>query len=307
MRFSTPLPRKAVGGYVKLRAMHTPAEKAAHADRYGVVGHPIAHSRSPFIHAQFAAATQQSLTYDRHDILPETFEREVRTLFAAGFLGLNITVPHKESAARLADTLTDRARRAGAVNTLMLLDDGTLLGDNTDGAGLVADFAHLKVPLHARRVLILGAGGATRGILAPLLAAAPACVTIANRTLERAQHLQSSFADLGAIDVCTYENLSAHVRMHGPYNLVIHATSAGIEGTLPPIDRIVFAADAFAYDLGYAHGDTPFVRWARTAGAARTAQGLGMLVEQAAEAFFLWRGVRPSTTEVREALDRSNS
>lgn len=283
--------------------MNAPAESGTTPDRYGVVGHPIAHSRSPFIHAKFAAATQQSLLYDKHDIMPERFEHDLRALFAAGFRGFNVTVPHKESAAKLADELTDRARRAGAVNTLILRADGTLLGDNTDGAGLVADLAHLGIEVRAKRVLILGAGGATRGILAPLLAAAPAHVTIANRRLERADQLRASFCDLGSIDACTYQTLPGLVAAQGGYDLVIHATSAGIEGKLPPLDPRVFATDAVAYDLGYARGDTPFVRWARETGVTRVAQGLGMLVEQAAEAFFLWRGVRPTTHDVRRALE----
>ena len=276
-------------------------------DRYGVVGHPIAHSRSPFIHARFAAATAQSLLYDRHDIPPEEFEARLRALFAAGFRGVNVTVPHKESAARLADVLTDRARRAGAVNTLAVQNDGSLLGDNTDGAGLMADLAYLGVELRDRRLLILGAGGATRGILAPLLAAAPATLTIANRRLERARELQRAFGDLGAVDACVYEDLPQRVAAHGGFDVVIHATSAGMEGKLPAIERTIFAPDAFAYDLGYAPGDTPFVRWARAAGVGRVAQGLGMLVEQAAEAFFLWRGVRPPTADVRRELESASA
>lgn len=275
-------------------------------DRYGVVGHPIAHSRSPLIHARFAAATAQSLLYDRHDIPPEEFEPRMRALFAAGFRGLNVTVPHKESAARLADVLTDRARRAGAVNTLAVQPDGSLLGDNTDGAGLLADLLHLGVVLRDRRILILGAGGATRGILAPLLATSPAMLTIANRRLERARELQRTFADLGNVDACVYEDLPQQVAVSGGFDVVIHATSAGIEGKLPAIERTIFAPDAFAYDLGYAHGDTPFVSWARAAGVARVAQGLGMLVEQAAEAFFLWRGIRPETADVRRELETVN-
>lgn len=282
------------------------AATATAPDRYGVVGHPIAHSRSPFIHARFAAATGQSLIYDRQDILPEEFEPRMRALFATGYRGVNVTVPHKESAARLADTLTDRARRAGAVNTLALQNDGSLLGDNTDGAGLIADLVHLGVVLRDRRVLILGAGGATRGILAPLLAATPTVLTIANRRLERARELQRTFADLGNVEACIYEDLPQRVAADGGYDVVIHATSAGMEGKLPAIERTIFASDAFAYDIGYAQGDTPFVRWARAAGVARVAQGLGMLVEQAAEAFFLWRGVRPETAAVRRELEAAN-
>ena len=230
----------------------------------------------------------------------------MRALFAVGYRGVNVTVPHKESAARLADTLTDRARRAGAVNTLALQNDGSLLGDNTDGAGLIADLVHLGVVLRDRRVLILGAGGATRGILAPLLAATPAVLTIANRRLERARELQRAFADLGNVEACIYEDLPQRVAADGGYDVVIHATSAGMEGKLPAIERTIFAPDAFAYDIGYAQGDTPFVRWARAAGVARVAQGLGMLVEQAAEAFFLWRGVRPDTAAVRRELEAAN-
>ncbi|MEY3464425.1 MAG: shikimate dehydrogenase [Steroidobacteraceae bacterium] len=281
-------------------AVHAPEGVAP--DRYGVVGHPIAHSRSPFIHARFAAATTQNLIYDRYDIAPERFEADVRALFAAGLRGLNVTVPHKEAAARLADRLTDRAQRAGAVNTLALQADGRLLGDNTDGAGLVADFEFLRVAVCDKRVLILGAGGATRGILAPLLGKNPAALAIANRRLPRATELQQAFADLAPIVACTYEDLPREIAAHGAFDLVIHATSAGIEGKLPAVDASIFARGAYAYDLGYAATDTPFVRWARSVGIEHAAQGLGMLVEQAAESFFLWRGVRPDTTAVRAAL-----
>jgi shikimate dehydrogenase len=283
-------------------------------DRYAVIGHPIAHSRSPAIHAHFAAATGQSLAYGRIDAAPEAFVTAVRDFFESGGRGMNVTLPHKESAAQLADHLTDRARAAGAVNTLMRQPDGTLLGDNTDGAGLMADLARLGIRVTGAQVLVLGAGGATRGILGPLLEAAPASLTIANRTPERAQALAAEFrTHAGAADDtapatrlsgCGYDAL-AELAGDGPFDLVLHATSLGLQGATPPVPPGVLGPRSAAYDLGYGVPDTPFVRWARAHGAARAEQGFGMLVEQAAESFRIWRGVRPDTAPLhREAAAR---
>jgi shikimate dehydrogenase len=264
---------------------------SAPPDRYAVIGHPIAHSRSPRIHAAFAAAAGQHLAYDRIDAAPEAFEGIVRDFFDSGGCGLNVTLPHKEAAARLADRLTGRARLAGAVNTLARQPDGTLLGDNTDGAGLMADLARLGIAVRGARVLVLGAGGATRGILGPLLEAQPARLVVANRTAARATALAATFA---GVQGCGYDALASLVAA-GPFDLVIHATSLGLQGEVPPLPHGVIGPASVAYDLGYGAGDTPFVRWARARGVTRAEQGLGMLIEQAAESFFLWRGVRPDT------------
>lgn len=263
-------------------------------DRYGVFGHPIAHSLSPKIHALFAAATGQTLRYDRYDVGPGDFEREAHTFFERGGRGLNVTIPHKEIAAEWADELTPRARQAGAVNTLSTLADGRILGDNTDGAGFMADLARLGVDVRGRRVVILGAGGATRGLLAPLRDRQPAALIVANRNAERAREL---VGDQG----CGYDDLASFLDA-GAFDLVIHATSMGLEGGVPLVDPRIIGSATFAYDVGYGKPDTPFVRWAREVGAGGTAQGLGMLIEQAAESFLIWRGVRPETTAVHRAL-----
>jgi len=270
-------------------------------DRYGVVGHPIAHSKSPFIHSRFAAATRQHMVYERYDIRPEEFEQRLREFFDEGGCGLNVTLPHKEAAARFADRLTPRARLAGAVNTLRRCSDGAIEGDNTDGAGLLADLRRLGVPLAGAHILVLGAGGATRGILAPLLEQGPATVFIANRTAARAEQLAREFAEQAGKH-CTLRSGGFEHIPADPADLVLHATSLGLEGKVPEIPRAVFGPATLAYDLAYGTTDTPFTGWAREQGAGRVAQGLGMLVEQAAEAFFLWRGVRPDTESIRHEL-----
>jgi shikimate dehydrogenase len=279
----------------------TDSPRVPSPDRYGVVGHPIAHSKSPFIHAHFAAATGQNMTYERYDVKPEEFEQRLREFFETGGCGLNVTLPHKEAASRFADQLTTRARLAGAVNTLRRCIDGTIEGDNTDGAGLLADLRHLEVRVAGASVLILGAGGATRGILAPLLEQNPGSVFIANRSTERAQQLAHDFAK-EAGDRCTLRAGSFEQIPAVPTDLVLHATSLGLEGKVPPVLATVFGPATLAYDLGYGVTDTPFTRWAREQGSGRVAQGLGMLIEQAAEAFWIWRGVRPNTASVRHEL-----
>ena len=275
-------------------------------DRYAVIGHPIAHSRSPAIHARFAAATGHSIDYGRIDAAPADFERRVRGFFDAGGRGLNVTVPHKEAAAGFADHLTDRARRAAAVNTLALQPDGSLLGDNTDGTGLMVDLARLGFRVHGARVLVLGAGGATRGILGPLLETVPTSLTIANRTAGRAEALASEFqaGTTARLSGCGYDALGT-VTDAGPFDLVIHATSLGLQGEVPPLPAGIVGPASAAYDLGYGTPDTPFLRWARLRGVRQAEQGLGMLIEQAAESFLLWRGVRPDTAPLhREAAAR---
>lgn len=269
-------------------------------DQYGVVGHPVAHSLSPFIHGMFARQTGHALVYRLHDIPPERFRSYVLEFFARGGRGLNITLPHKVAAAELANDLTPRADRAGAVNTLALQSENRILGDNTDGAGLVTDLQNnVRLALAKRRILILGAGGATRGVLAPLLFLRPAYIVIANRTRQRAAALASDFSDLGPLRASGFDDLPAE-----PFDLVINATSASLSGEIPAICADVLGANTVCYDMAYGKSETPFVRWALDHGCARALQGLGMLVEQAAESFELWRGVRPATAPVLSALTR---
>lgn len=276
-------------------------------DRYGVIGHPIGHSRSPLIHRSFAAQTGEDLSYEAFDIPPEELEARLRALIAADLRGCNVTVPHKQAIARLVDQLSDRARLAGAVNTVTVKADGTLHGDNTDGVGLLTDLTvNLHVPLEGARVLILGAGGATRGIVPVLLGANPKQILIANRTIERAQELVVLFAHLGAVTACGFDALESKSRDQGfdeksggGFDLVINATSAGLKGKLPPFPPSIIGVTTTCYDLSYAATDTPFIAWARRHHAARVHDGWGMLVEQAAESFFIWRGVRPETVGLR--------
>ena len=266
-------------------------------DRYGVVGHPVSHSLSPFIHAMFARETGQAMSYRPFDVTAEDFETRVRGFFAEGGAGLNVTLPHKIAAVELADELTERAAHAAAVNTLAV-QDGRLLGDNTDGAGLVRDLCdNLGVVITNRRVLIIGAGGATRGILAPILGLEPVVVVIANRTSERAQALAAAFADLGATQGTGFEYLEPR-----PFDIIINATSASLSGDIPPIPEAAITADSVCYDLAYGRSASAFVQWATRVGCGRAVQGVGMLVEQAAESFRLWRGVRPATAQVLAAL-----
>ncbi len=267
-------------------------------DQYGVVGHPISHSWSPFIHGLFAKQTGQAMVYRLYDVAPEDFRAQVLEFFTRGGRGLNVTVPHKEAAAELANELTVRADRAGAVNTLMLSEEHTLLGDNTDGHGLVTDLRNnLGLAITNERVLILGAGGATRGVCEPLLGLGPTELVIANRTPERAVNLASLFQDLGAIRGCGFEDVGDE-----PFDLVINATAAGLSGSVPNVDASIIAAHTVCYDMSYSKLATPFVTWAIEQGCSRAHKGWGMLVEQAAEAFTLWRGVRPDTEPVLSAL-----
>jgi shikimate dehydrogenase len=261
-------------------------------DRYAVFGHPIAHSKSPQIHAAFARQTGQDMTYEAILAPLDGFADSVAQFIAAGGRGANVTVPFKEEAFKLANRLSPRAQRAGAVNTLRFDADG-VLGDNTDGAGLVADLSrNLHCALAEKRILLVGAGGAARGVIGPLLDEKPAAVVIANRTVSRAQELAALFGR--GVGACGFDAVDT------PFDLVINATAASLAGELPPLSPRVFAANALAYDMMYGR-DTPFLGFARTHG-ARTADGLGMLVEQAAEAFYLWRGVRPDTAPVIAAL-----
>lgn len=264
------------------------------SDRYAVIGNPIAHSKSPLIHARFARATGQDMEYGRILGDPDDFAGDVRRFFAGGGAGMNVTVPFKEQAWALADERTPRAQSAGAVNTLIGLAHGRLRGDNTDGVGLVRDLADNHGFVFAgRRLLLLGAGGAARGVLRPLLEAAPAALVIANRTASKAVDLARAVAGMGAVSGCGLGDLGTE-----RFDLIINATSAGLGGGVPPIPDACLAPGGWTYDMLYADEPTPFCRWGLERGAARVLDGLGMLVEQAAESFYLWRGVRPPTAEV---------
>lgn len=266
--------------------------------RYAVFGHPIAHSRSPEIHRRFAEQVGADLRYEAIDVTPEQFMETLWDFAEAGGQGANVTLPLKEYAAGNCDELSAAAARAGAVNTLIRLPGQRWRGDNTDGAGLMSDLRRLGVPIAGRRVLILGAGGATRGILAPLLAAAPASLIVANRTAERAHQLAAEFADLGAIHARGLDVLDALE----PVDLLIHATAAYRGGALAALPEGLLHAGSVAYDLSYGAAAEPFLRAARALGAAAAHDGLGMLVEQAAESFLRWRGIRPDTAPVLAAL-----
>ena len=274
-------------------------------DRYAVIGEHIGHSKSPQIHTLFAPATQQAMQYGLIDVGVADFAGAAREFLTGGGRGLNVTVPHKQMALQLADTLTPRARRAGAVNTLARgLAGGTdtsVLGDNTDGAGLVRDLTiNLGFTLRGARVLLLGAGGAARGVIAPLLESGAGSLVIHNRHGARAQQLAQEFDDLGPVRFAP----AAHADGEGfaPYDLIINATSASLRGELPLMSAGAVGTQTLCYDCAYGERDTVFVTWARGAGAARAVMGLGMLVEQAAESFVLWRGLRPDTAPVLAAL-----
>ena len=268
-------------------------------DRYAVIGNPIAHSRSPRIHALFAAQTGQDIAYGAILAPLDGFAAAVRKFIAEGGRGANVTVPFKEQAHRLAAALSPRARGAGAVNTLDF-SGPAIFGDNTDGAGLVRDLtANLDCPISARRVLLLGAGGAARGALLPLLQESPAALVIANRSADKARRLAREFSAAGReIEGCGFEDLKGR-----QFDLVIDATSAGLADVPLDLPPGLFAPGGFAYQMVYGR-QTAFRRQAREGGAARVADGLGMLVEQAAESFLLWRGVRPQTGPVLAQLRR---
>lgn len=260
-------------------------------DHYAVFGNPVAHSKSPLIHAAFARQTAQDLDYTALLAPLDGFAECVAAFRAGGGAGANVTVPFKEQAFALATRRTPRAEAAGAVNTLHF-HGAEILGDNTDGAGLVADLKHnLGVDVQGRRILLMGAGGAARGVILPLLECGPSVLFIANRTAERAVNLAAHFRDAGPVQGGGYDALTGMT-----YDIVINATAASLADELPPLPDGIFTSDTLAYDMMYGR-DTPFLRLARQHG-ARATDGLGMLVEQAAEAFFLWRGVRPDTAPV---------
>ena len=269
-------------------------------DRYAVIGNPIAHSKSPDIHARFAAQTKQDSHYERLLAPLDGFVSTVRTFVSQGGKGANVTVPFKLEAFDMATTLSDRARIAGAVNTLRF-DGHTIFGDNTDGAGLVNDIVrHAGMSLSGKRILLLGAGGAARGVIQPLLDQQPAAFVIANRTVSKAVELAQIFAAASNTPIST----SAFHDLHAPFDIVINGTSAGLTDDMPDVPSTIFANETLAYDMVYGKHPTRFMQFALQHG-ARARDGLGMLVEQAAESFLIWRGVRPETASVLAALRES--
>jgi len=267
------------------------------SDRYLVVGNPIAHSRSPLIHSLFAQSCGEDIQYEARLIEIGAFVSDVDAFFATGGRGMNVTLPFKQEAFGYAGRLSDAARCAGAVNTLSREDDGVISGDNTDGVGLVADLRdNAGWTLAGKSVLMLGAGGAVRGVLLPLLNERPASLVIANRTEAKAQALADAFADRGPISYDTYEALNR------PFDLIINGTSASLVGDLPPLASSLIASSTLVYDMAYGSHPTIFMQWALEHGAVEARDGLGMLVEQAAASFCIWRGVKPETAAVIERL-----
>lgn len=266
-------------------------------DNYCVLGNPIAHSKSPQIHKLFAQQTGQQLNYQAVLVELGHFAESMLEFQRSGGKGLNITVPFKEDAWGLVDTRTVRAEKAGAVNTIWFTEDGVCHGDTTDGTGLVRDLLRYNIELKNKRLLVLGAGGAVRGVLDALLGEEPDQVLLVNRTLTRAQKLAQIFSDSGPIQACGYEVLANH-----QFDIVVNGTSASLKGDLPALPGNIFTQDACCYDMVYGDKETVFVTWARENGASLALDGLGMLVEQAAESFFIWRGVRPDTEPVIDML-----
>ena len=267
-------------------------------EHYVLFGHPASHSWSPFIHGLFAQQFGHVVDYKLVDVEAGQFRKTALEFFAGGGRGANVTVPHKLAAAELANELTPRARRAGAVNTLSLRDGSTLVGDNTDGIGLVTDLTtNIGFALKRRRILILGAGGAVRGVLAPLLAEHPGRVFIANRTTRRAEELVAAFEDLGPVSAGRFSETTI-----SDWDLVINATSTSLTGDVVELPERIIGPETVCYDLAYSRSPTPFQRWAQERGARQSYQGWGMLVEQAAESYLIWHGVRPATGPVLGAL-----
>ncbi len=268
--------------------------------RFALFGHPVSHSWSPFIHGMFARQFDHVVDYKLQDVQPDRFRHAVINFFVEGGGGANVTLPHKPAAAEIVNDLSARAERARAVNTIVRRSATELYGDNTDGAGLVADLTrNLGVTLAGVRLLILGAGGATRGVLAPLLEQEPREVRIANRTPERARRISEEFSDLGEVSASGFSEVGDR-----PWDIVINATAASLAGETPELPPRAIGRDTFCYDMAYGRGETAFMRWARERGSTRAHKGWGMLVEQAAESYLLWHGVRPATKSVMTALDR---
>ena len=267
-------------------------------DNYAVIGNPVAHSKSPQIHSAFAQQQGTIINYQRILADESNFTTTIKEFNRNGGLGVNITVPFKVLAYEQCSQLNNYARSAKAVNTISFDEQGNWIGANTDGIGLLTDLqSNLNAEIKQKRVLILGAGGATRGILLPLLQQAPANITIANRTVEKAQQLAKEFSGFGPINQCEFNQLGST-----PFDIIINATSASLENQVPPISTATISLNTLCYDLAYSDTDTAFLHWARAQNAGRLSDGLGMLIEQAAESYFIWRGFRPDTSKIFELL-----
>ncbi len=263
--------------------------------KYAVMGNPIAHSQSPLIHAEFARQTNQCMQYTAIQVDIGGFDQAVGNFQANGGAGVNVTVPFKQDAYRYATRVSERVKLAAAANTLVFESNNEVYADNTDGVGLVRDLKNnLHIDLEQKKILMLGAGGAVQGVLGPLLAEKPLSIVIVNRTIDKAYMLKQRFQHLGKLSSCGYEEIDKHEA----YDIVINATSTGIDGQLPPLVDTIINSDSVCYDMFYAAQDTAFVAWAKERGAAHAYDGLGMLVEQAAEAFLLWRKQTPQTAPV---------
>jgi shikimate dehydrogenase len=275
--------------------MPTPSSKL---DRYALVGYPVSHSRSPLIHQLFAEQTGERLSYELIAASPAQFETAVLGFAAAGGKGMNVTVPHKEAAFALCRSHGSQAQEAGAVNTISFRSGGPQ-GDNTDGTGFIRDLGqNHQQTIAKKRILLLGAGGAARGIIRPILAGKPAFVVVANRTIERAAALQDELDAPAGLSICRFDQLEEL----DDFDIVINATSAGLHGETPPFPAGLVGQSTFCYDLAYSVRPTPFVSWANANGAGQAVQGWGMLVEQAAESFAIWRGKRPDTKPILSKL-----
>lgn len=274
-----------------------PVSSSEKIKRFAVIGNPIAHSKSPFIHTTFAQLTGVQLSYETLEAPLDDFKGTIDRLHKAGWNGCNVTVPFKEQAWQIADERSVFAQRAGAVNTLMFRDDGSIYGDNTDGSGLVRDLKHnLQLELKDKRILLLGAGGAVRGVLEPLLAEESTALFIANRTAAKAVALAEDFTGAGTISGGGFDGIE------GQFDLIINGTAASLQGELPPLPDDCLAVKGACYDMMYAAKPTAFMLWGEQHNAGLVADGMGMLVEQAADAFNVWHGIRPETLTVLAGL-----
>ena len=272
-------------------------------DNYAVMGSPVAHSKSPQIHTAFAEQTKQDIFYQAIQVDDGKFKAAIKDFQTQGGMGLNITVPYKGDAWEVSEARSSRAERALAVNTISFDNAGKIIGDNTDGIGLVRDLTiNQDIAIKDKDILILGAGGAVRGILDPLFDEYPGRVVIANRTVSRAEKLADIFSDRGDISACGFDGLAG-----SSFDIVINGTSASLQGEVPSLPEALLNNNACCYDMMYSSIDTPFVSWAKVHGASKASDGFGMLVEQAAESFFIWRGVRPETGSVIKSLGRVKS
>ena len=268
-------------------------------EKYAVIGNPIEHSKSPIIHGMFAQQTDDAMSYDTILGALDEFTETVKKFQQEGGKGLNVTVPFKEQAWELADELSDYAQRAGAVNTLVFKDDGSIFGANTDGIGLIRDFkVNHNVALKGKRILLMGAGGAGKGVVQPLMEESPACLVIANRTPERATALAAEFTDLGDVTGGSFNDL----RNQGRFDIIINATAASLQGIMPPLPESCLYEESVCYDMMYGGRPTSFEYWSEDNGASLVLNGLGMLVEQAAESYAIWRGRMPETKPVLDSL-----